>query len=64
MTKTIWVLPVDTSLSWPQFPYVKALNQKASEVSSAICEPASSWGDGQPHRPEIPLLLVPQPLQF
>lgn len=49
VTKAIWVLPVDTGLSWPQFPYKKALNQKASEVLSAICKPASSWVDGQPH---------------
>jgi hypothetical protein len=51
VTKAICVLPVDTGLSWSQFPYMQALNQKASEVLSAICKPASSWVDGQPHRP-------------
>lgn len=38
VTKTIWALPADTSLSGPEFQYMKALNQMTSVVSFEICK--------------------------
>lgn len=43
VTKTIWALPADTSLSGPEFQYMKALNQMTSVVSFEICKFVSSW---------------------
>lgn len=36
--QTVWVLPVDTSRSGPQFQYMKALNQTTSAISSDLCK--------------------------